>query len=89
MDGTQIYTLFSDMIKAVLLASGPVLILAVIIGLGIAFFQALTQIQEMTLTFVPKIIAIYVGLLVLSPFMYRTLKKLSDNVFDLIASGAL
>lgn len=89
MDGTQVHALFSDMIKAVLFASGPVLILAVVIGLGIAFFQALTQIQEMTLTFVPKILAIYVGLLVLSPLMYKTLKKLSDKVFDLIASGAM
>lgn len=89
MDATEIYTLFSEMIKAVLYASGPILLLAVTIGLVIAFFQALTQIQEMTLTFVPKIIAIFVGLLVWTPFMYKILKNLSDQTFSLISSGAL
>ncbi len=89
MDPTSIYTLFSSMIMTVLFASGPILILAVSIGLSIAFFQALTQIQEMTLTFVPKIIAIFLGLLVLSPYMFKTIKKLSDQTFLLIASGTL
>jgi len=89
MDDTEIYAIFSDTIIAVLLASGPILILAVSIGLVIAFFQALTQIQEMTLTFVPKIIAIFLGLLVWSPFMYKILKKLSDQTFNLILSGTL
>lgn len=89
MDATGIYTIFSEMIKAVLYASGPILILAVSIGLAIAFFQALTQIQEMTLTFVPKIIAIFVGLLVWTPFMYKVLRNLSNQTFDLITNGAL
>ncbi len=89
MDATEIYTIFSEMIKSVLYASGPILILAVSIGLVIAFFQALTQIQEMTLTFVPKIIAIFIGLVVWSPFMYRILKKLSDKTFDLISNGVM
>ena len=89
MDETEIYAVFSDTIIAVLLASGPILILAVSIGLAIAFFQALTQIQEMTLTFVPKIIAIFLGLLVWSPFMYKILKRLSDLTFSLILSGTL
>ncbi|MBL4749716.1 MAG: flagellar biosynthetic protein FliQ [Amylibacter sp.] len=89
MDATAIYTIFSEMLKTVLFASGPILILAVSIGLAIAFFQALTQIQEMTLTFVPKIIAIFIGLLVWTPFMYKLLKKLSGQAFDLIASGGL
>lgn len=89
MDGTEIYTIFSEMLKTVLFASGPILILAVSIGLAIAFFQALTQIQEMTLTFVPKIIAIFIGLLIWSPFMYKLLKKLSGQTFDLISAGSL
>lgn len=89
MDATEIYTIYSEMLKTVLFASGPILMLAVSIGLAIAFFQALTQIQEMTLTFVPKIIAIFIGLLVWSPFMYKLLKKLSGQTFDLISAGAL
>jgi len=49
----------------------------------------LTQIQEMTLTFVPKILMIFVTLLAATPFMYATLKALADTVFDLIGSGGL
>lgn len=89
MDATDTYTIMSEMILVVLLGSGPVLAVALIVGLGIAFFQALTQIQEMTLTFVPKIVAIFLCLLVSSPFIYGTLRSLSDRVFDLIASGAV
>jgi len=89
MDPASVYTIFSDTILTVLFASGPILILAVSIGLAIAFVQALTQIQEMTLTFVPKIVAIFLGLLLWSPYMYRTIKKLSDQTFVLISGGSL
>ncbi len=89
MDATDTYTIVSEMIMAVLLGSGPILAIALVVGLGIAFFQALTQVQEMTLTFVPKIVAIFVGLLAFSPFIYGTLRQLSDRVFDLIASGTV
>ncbi|MGR3269971.1 flagellar biosynthetic protein FliQ [Thalassococcus profundi] len=89
MTETQAYDVISDTVLAVLLASGPVLLVALVVGLVIAFFQALTQIQEMTLTFVPKIAMIFVTLLVATPFMYATLKKLSDAVFDMILSGGL
>jgi flagellar biosynthetic protein FliQ len=81
------YAIFSNTIWVILVASGPVLAIATFIGLGIAFFQALTQIQEMTLTFVPKIAAIFVGLVASAPFMYATLARLSETVFDLIGSG--
>ncbi len=89
MTESDTYAILSEMIFTVLLASGPILALALGVGLAIAFFQALTQIQEMTLTFVPKIVAIFFGLLASTPFIYATLKKLSDRVFDLITSGAL
>lgn len=89
MTETQTYDIISDTVWAVLLASGPVLGVALGIGLVIAFFQALTQIQEMTLTFVPKIVAIFVGLLIFSPFIYALVKRLSDQVFDLIVNGGV
>ena len=53
-----------------------------LIGLLIALFQALTTIQEMTLTFVPKIIVIFVSILVMLPFMMTTLVKFSRNCLD-------
>ena len=52
-----------------------------LIGLLIALFQALTTIQEMTLTFVPKIIVIFVSILVMLPFMMTTLVKFSQELF--------
>jgi flagellar biosynthetic protein FliQ len=86
---TEAYDILSDTILAVLIASSPILAVALAVGLVIAFFQALTQIQEMTLTFVPKIAAIFVVLLLATPLIYTTVKGLSDKVFDLIASGTV
>jgi flagellar biosynthetic protein FliQ len=64
-----------------------VLGIALAVGLVIAFVQALTQIQEMTLTFVPKIAAIFLTVALSLPFIFATLTRLSDRVFDLIVSG--
>lgn len=71
------------------LMSLPILTAALVTGLAIGLFQALTSIQEMTLTFVPKIAAIFVVLLLATPLIYSTVKGLSDKVFDLIASGTV
>ncbi len=87
MDTVSTYEILRLTINTVLLASAPVLAVALVVGLGISFFQALTQIQEMTLTFVPKIVAIFAGLALTLPFIYGTLMRLSDRVFDLIVSG--
>ena len=89
MSEADAYSIFSSAIWVILIASGPVLAVATLVGLGIAFFQALTQIQEMTLTFVPKIAAIFVALVAAAPFMYATLSRLSEKVFDLIVAGGL
>ncbi len=89
MEETDTYVILADTLWVVLLASAPVLVLALGVGLAIAFFQALTQIQEMTLTFVPKIVVILIGLIASLPLMYATLSGLSDKVFDLIGSGSV
>ena len=57
-----------------------------LIGLIIALFQALTTIQEMTLTFVPKILVIFASLIVFLPFMMTTLIEFSQQLFDLMGS---
>ncbi len=89
MSQADVYKILSEAITTVLIASGPILALALIVGLGVAFFQALTQVQEITLTFVPKIVAIFVGLLLTLPFIYASLTKLSNHIFDLIMHGGL
>lgn len=87
MDTVSTYEILRLTLNTVLLASAPVLAVALIVGLGISFVQALTQIQEMTLTFVPKIVAIFLALALTLPFIYGTLTRLSDQVFDLIING--
>jgi len=62
--------------------STPMLGLGLIAGLIISVFQAVTQIQEMTLTFVPKIIAVFLGLLFAAPWMLGELTSFTVNVFE-------
>ncbi|MCB1342155.1 MAG: flagellar biosynthetic protein FliQ [Pseudooceanicola sp.] len=83
------YDILSMTFLTVLYASGPIMLLALVVGLAIAFFQALTQVQEMTLTFVPKIAVIMIGLVVVTPLMYLVLKRLSDQIFDIMISGGV
>ncbi len=65
-----------------LIMSAPLMGAALFVGLAIALFQALTSIQEMTLTFVPKIVVIFVVLMVVLPFMYGTLSDFTHQLFD-------
>lgn len=65
----------------------PILLVALFIGLIIGIFQALTQIQEMTLAFVPKILGVFVAIILLFPFMLGQMQMLSDNLFDKIITG--
>ena len=65
--------------------SGPLLVMALIVGLSISLFQALTQIQEMTLSFVPKILVMFSSILVLMPFMLATLSTFARSLMARIA----
>ena len=71
------------------IVSTPILIVALVAGLIVGLFQALTSIQEMTLTFVPKIAAIFLTLALSIPFIFSTLTRLSNQVFDLIQNGGI
>ena len=87
MDSVAVYEVIRQTLIVTLLSSAPVLVVAFGVGLSIAFFQALTQIQEMTLTFVPKIVAIFITVALSTPFIFSTLLTLSDRIFDLISNG--
>ena len=65
----------------------PVLLVALFIGLVVGIFQALTQIQEMTLAFVPKILGVFVTIILLFPFMLNQMQMLTDTLFDKIING--
>ncbi len=70
----------------VLKLAGPIMLSGLLIGLAIALFQALTTIQEMTLTFVPKILVIFVSLILFLPFMITTLVEFTQQLFDVMVS---
>jgi flagellar biosynthetic protein FliQ len=74
-------------IWTILLTSAPAVLVAMFVGLGIALVQALTQVQEITLTFVPKIIAILLTVSVSAPFIGSQIGRLNDVVFSRIQSG--
>jgi flagellar biosynthesis protein FliQ len=76
-----------DAIFVSLKLGGPIMLLALIVGVVISLFQALTQIQETTLTFVPKIVAILLAMLLLMPFMLTTLTTFTERLFDRVISG--
>ena len=65
----------------------PVLLVALFIGLIVGIFQALTQILEMTLAFVPKILGVFVTIILLFPFMLNQMQMLTDTLFDKIING--
>jgi flagellar biosynthetic protein FliQ len=64
--------------------AAPPLIAAVVVGLGISIFQALTQIQEMTLSYVPKIVVTMVATVLSLPLAYAALRTFWDEVIQLI-----
>jgi len=74
-------------IWTVIVAAGPAVLVAMIVGVAIAFVQALTQVQEMTLTFVPKILAIFVTIAISAPFIGAQISTFSHIVFSRIESG--
>lgn len=67
--------------------AGPMLITALIVGVAIGLFQALTQIQEATLTFVPKLLAIGLVMLLCLPMIGRALSDFMTQISDRIISG--
>ncbi|EOT39997.1 flagellar biosynthesis protein FliQ [Enterococcus columbae] len=69
----------------ILLVAGPALVISMAIGLVISIFQATTQIQEPTLTFVPKLVAIFLTLILGGNFMINILLNFTKSIFKMIA----
>ncbi len=77
-----------EAILVLLQVAGPLMLISLGVGLLISVFQVVTQIQEMTLTFVPKIVILFVSLLVLLPFMLQSLSTFTERLMDrIIALG--
>ena len=87
MTGLQVLDIARDGIWVMIVVAAPMMIVGLVVGVVIALFQALTQIQEMTLVFVPKIIAIFVAMLIALPFMGAAMAGYMTRVADLIVVG--
>lgn len=73
-------------IQTILLGAAPMLLVGLIIGLLISIFQAATQINEQTLTFVPKIVAVFVTMLISGPWLIKLLTIFTTGLFELMAT---
>ncbi|HHG90950.1 MAG TPA: flagellar biosynthesis protein FliQ [Devosia sp.] len=87
MESATVLDVAREGIWVLIIVSSPMMIVGLLVGVVIALFQALTQIQELTLVFVPKIIAIFVTMIVALPFMGATMGVYMQRMADLIVSG--
>lgn len=87
MNEVEVLEISRDAVFTLLKVVTPILSVALFVGLIIGIFQALTQIQEMTLAFVPKIISVFVVIILLFPFMLNQMQTLTESLFNKIANG--
>ncbi|MGG0669032.1 flagellar biosynthesis protein FliQ [Sporosarcina koreensis] len=82
MTGELVIAIAERAVWVILLTSGPLLIVALVSGLVVSIFQATTQIQEQTLAFVPKIIAVLVAIVFFGPWMLARVTAFATDIFD-------
>lgn len=82
---TMTISLVRDAFYYVLLIVGPLLAVSLIVGLIISIFQAATSISEQTLTFVPKLLAVFLVIVLLLPYMIANMKKFTIDIFNMIS----
>ena len=86
MTPVDVVDIAQQALKVVLFVSGPMLLAGMVVGLVIAIFQAATQINEMTMTFVPKIITVFVVLVISLPWAIAQLTSFTRAMFERIAA---
>lgn len=87
MNEVDALDLVRSAIWTILVGSAPAIVPAMIVGIGIALLQALTQVQEVTLTFIPKIVAILVMIVIAGPFIGGQIYTLTTVIYDRIETG--
>lgn len=80
MNEEMVISLAAEAIKTTVLVSGPLLGAAMVVGILVSILQAVTQINESTLTFIPKMVAIIIVLSVMAPWMLETLQHYASNI---------
>ena len=87
MNETDAMELVQGAIWTVIVASGPAVAAAMAVGIVIALMQALTQVQEATLTFVPKILVVFAAMVIMAPMIAAQLYSFTETVYSRIATG--
>ena len=86
MTPTDVVDVAREAIWVLLAVASPVMLVALVVGLVVALIQALTQVQEMTLVFVPKILAIFISMIIFLPFMLSQMIGLMEQLSQRITS---
>ena len=86
MSPELVITLGQETIKTTLLLAAPLLICALVVGLLVSIFQAVTQINEATLSFIPKILAVVVALVICAPWMLDVISRFTTTLFENITT---
>ena len=86
MNGAEVLDIGRDAIWLTIQLSAPVLIVGLVVGVVIGLFQALTQIQEATLVYAPKIVAVFISLLIFLPLMGALMSNFMNHIAARIAS---
>lgn len=86
MSEAVVLDIMKNALTTALKIGAPVLVISLAVGLVISILQATTQIQEQTLTFVPKIVAVFLSLIIFGSFMLNTLISFTNRIFDYIAN---
>ncbi len=76
-----VMTIGGETLKTMMLIAGPMLLAAMVIGIIVSVLQAITQINEATLTFIPKMVAIILVLVIMAPWMMEVLQNYSTEIF--------
>ncbi|MCB9834068.1 MAG: flagellar biosynthetic protein FliQ [Planctomycetes bacterium] len=88
MDETYIVNLCREIFMTALWIAGPAMVIGMIVGILMALFQAITSVQEQTLTMIPKIMAVGVTLIVMLPFIMHTLSSFTTSIFNALVDVA-
>ncbi|MDR3600701.1 MAG: flagellar biosynthesis protein FliQ [Desulfosporosinus sp.] len=86
MSQNQVLYMAKEAVGAVFLVGGPILGVSLLVGLLVSIFQAMTQIQEQTLSFIPKVVAVVAILLLLGPWMLSVLTAYTTNLLTQLAT---
>ncbi|MFH0918893.1 MAG: flagellar biosynthesis protein FliQ [Fibrobacterota bacterium] len=84
MNESMVIDITRDALYITLLISGPMLLIGLLVGIIVGVFQAVTQIHEMTLTFIPKILAVGLVMILLMPWMLHKFSDYTLNLFNMI-----